>query len=292
MRVLIISHPTVGINREKRQWIERIASGITKKGGTADTTYIMKPGQGKKYSSRAALEGYDAVYSAGGDGTLNDVASGLVGRKTPLGIIPLGTGNGLARGLNIPFDLESLLQVFERNRVVPIDVGKISSHYFFSVAGIGYEVFIAEEFNRITSQNRQIRTLVTLALKNYFLRRSETLALTVNGKETTRKVFGLTLCNTGQYGSGAVIAPQASARDGKLTAVIIPKLNPITGIQAAYRLFHNTINEMKDLEYIDFTSMKIRREKPGAYEVDGETHAGGTNLNISILPGALRVIVP
>jgi YegS/Rv2252/BmrU family lipid kinase len=282
----------VGINREKRKWIERISAGITKKGGTVDTTYIMKPGQGRKYSSRAALEGYDAVYAAGGDGTLNDVASGLVGRKTPFGIIPLGTGNGLARGLNIPFDLESLVQMFERHKVIPIDVGKIASHYFFSVAGIGYEVTIAEEFNRIAGQNRHIRTLVMLALKNYFFKRPEPLTIEVNGQTITRKVFGLTFCNTGQYGSGAVIAPQASARDGKLTAAVIPKLNPIAGVQAAFRLFNNTIHELKALEYIDFTTMKVKREKPGSYEVDGETHAGGTTFNVSVLPAALRVIVP
>jgi YegS/Rv2252/BmrU family lipid kinase len=252
----------------------------------------MKPGMGKQYASRAALEGYDAVYGAGGDGTLNDVATGLVERKTPFGIIPLGTGNGLARGLNIPFDIESIVQMFERGKIIQIDVGKISSQYFFSVAGIGYEVYIASDFNQLASPNRHFKTLVFLALKNYFLKPSEKVRLVVDGKEITRKIFSLTLCNTGQYGSGAVIAPQASARDGKLTAVIIPKLNVFSGMQAAYRLFHNTIHEMRGLEYIDFHSMKIIRAKPGSYEVDGETHTGGSNLNITILPGALRVIVP
>jgi YegS/Rv2252/BmrU family lipid kinase len=252
----------------------------------------MKPGMGKQYASRAALEGYDAVYGAGGDGTLNDVASGLVERKTPFGIIPLGTGNGLARGLNIPFDIENIVWMFDQGKIMPLDVGKISSHYFFSVAGIGYEVFIAKDFNRLARRKRHFKMLVFLALKHYFLNRPEKVSVVIDGKETNRKIFSLTLCNTGQYGSGAVIAPQASAHDGKLTAVMIPKLNVISGTQAAFRLFKNTVHETKNLEYINFQSMKIIREKPGSYEVDGETYTGGTNLNVTILPGALQVIVP
>jgi len=291
MRVLIIAHPSVGIDAKKREWITRIVSSISQKGGAADVTYIMKPGMGKQYASRAALEGYDAVYAAGGDGTLNDVASGLVERKTVFGVIPMGTGNGLARGLNIPFDLEGVIRMFERGKVIQIDVGKISSHYFFSVAGIGYEVYIADDFNQLTIPNRHIRTLFFLALKHYIFKRPEKVTLVIDGQELTRTLFGLTVCNTGQYGSGAVIAPHASAIDGKLTAVLIPKLNVFSGLRATYRLFHNTIHEMKGLEYIDFHSMKIKRENPGAYEVDGETHPGGNNLNVTILPGALRIIV-
>lgn len=292
MRVLIIAHPTVGINPEKRQWVERIASRVSQKGGSADITYSMKPGQGKHHASRAALEGYDAVYAAGGDGTINDVASGLVDRKIPFGIIPLGTGNGLARGLNIPFDVDGQIRMFQTGKTVQLDAGKIGSHYFFSVAGIGYEVSIAEEFNRIAGRDRHVNTLIFLALRNYIFRRPEKVTLVVDGREMTRRIFSLTICNTGQYGSGAVIAPQANARDGKLTAVLIPKLNLFTGIQAAYRLFHNSIHEMKGLEYIEFQSMKIRRDKPAFYESDGETYSGGTNLSVNVLPGALRVIVP
>ena len=292
MRVLIIANPTVGINREKRAIVENIASHIRKKGGSADVAYVMKPGMGRKYSSRAALEGYDAVYAAGGDGTINDVASGLVDRKLPFGIIPLGTGNGLARGLNIPFDQENLIRMFDTNKTILIDVGKIGPHFFFSVAGIGFEVFIADEFNKQINPHRRIHTLFFLAIKNYLTRRPEKLTLTFDGVETTRKLFGLTVCNTGQYGSGAVIAPRASAVDGKLTAVLIPKLNPFTGLFAAFKLFNRTIHEVRELEYHDFKSLKIKREKPGLFEMDGETCSGGNSLNVSVMPQALRVVVP
>lgn len=292
MRVLIIANPTVGIHREKRKLVENIASHISGKGGSADITYIMKTGLGRKYSSRAALEGYDAVYAAGGDGTINDVASGLVDRKLPFGIIPLGTGNGLARSLNIPFDQDGLIRMFEANRTILIDVGKIASHYFFSVAGIGYDVSIAEDFNKQMSRKRKIGTLFFLAIKNYLTRRPEKIAMTMDGSETTRKIFGLTICNTGQYGSGAVIAPKSSMVDGKLTAVLIPRLDPVTGLRAAIKLFNQSIDEVRALEYHDFKSLKIKREKHGSYQVDGETFTTGNILNVTVLPSALKVIVP
>lgn len=292
MRVLIIANPKVGISREKRLIVENIASHFRRNGGSVDVAYIMKPGMGRKYSSRAALEGYDAVYAAGGDGTINDVASGLVDRKLPFGVIPFGTGNGLARGLDIPFDQEGLIRMFDTNKTILIDVGKIGPQFFFSVAGIGYEVFIANDFNKQANPGRQAWTLFYLAIKNYFTKRTEKISLTIDGVETTRKIFGLTICNTGQYGSGAIIAPQASAMDGKLTAVLIPKMNPLTGLFAAFKLFNRTINEVRDLEYHDFKSLKIKREKPGMYEVDGETCSGGNTLNVTVMPSALRVIVP
>ncbi len=116
MRVLIIANPIVGIHKEKRKFIQNIVAHIVRNGGSADITYSMKAGTGKLRSSRASLEGYDAVYAAGGDGTINDVASGLINRNIPLGIIPLGTGNGLARALGIPFEPDKLIRMFEANR--------------------------------------------------------------------------------------------------------------------------------------------------------------------------------
>ena len=129
MRILIIAHPFVGIDKEKRRIIEKISASISRNNGSVDVAYTMKPGIGTVFSSRAALEGYNAVYAAGGDGTVNDVASGLVGRFTPLGIIPLGTGNGFARSLNIPFETDNLVDMFSKNKTTTIDLGKISSHF-------------------------------------------------------------------------------------------------------------------------------------------------------------------
>jgi diacylglycerol kinase (ATP) len=292
MRVLIIANPSVGIDKEKRKMIEGISSHLKKKGGSADITYIMKPGLGKKHSSRAVVEGYDAVYAAGGDGTVNDVASGLIGQKIPMGIIPLGTGNGLARSLHIPFDFDSLVRMFVANNTITIDTGKISSHIFVSTAGIGYDANISLDFSKTRGKERSVFTYFLLAVKNYFTKRPEKVFLQINGKEFTRKIFALTISNVPQYGSGAIIAPQANPSNGKLVAVVIPKFSIFKAPEAIKRLFEGSVEQLKEIEYLEFKSLRIQREKPGIFHVDGEVFLGEAILQVTVHPSSLHVIIP
>ncbi|MCE5248847.1 YegS/Rv2252/BmrU family lipid kinase [bacterium] len=292
MRVLIIANPIIGINKEKREILNVLSSRISRNGGNVDITYTMKPGLGKVYSSRAALEGYDAVYAAGGDGTINDVASGLVKRPTPLGIIPLGTGNGLARSLGIPLQTDRLIEMLLAHKTTLIDVGKISSRFFVATAGIGYDAMIAHDFNKQHTPFRHLYKYFWVGIKNYFVQPSEKLVLFVDGTEMHRKVFALTIANVSQYGGGAVIAPQAGPQSGSLIAVLVPKLNMFKAIPAVLKLFTGSVNTLKDIEFLEFKNLKIKRAKPGFFHVDGEVFEGSATLNVTVIPGALKVIVP
>ena len=292
MRILIIANPHIGIKKEKRAVIEKIASHITRHGGSTDIMYIMKPGMGKKHSSRASLEGYDAVYAAGGDGTINEVASGLVGRTIPLGIIPLGTGNGFANALNIPHDSESIIKILFKNKITTIDTGRISSHIFLANAGIGYDAKIAYDSNLHKTPGSWMKSYYYMGVKNYFLKSSENLTLTFDGREMNRTVFGLTICNTSQYGGGAIIAPQADPQSGKLVAVLIPKLNPFKIIRTLTKLFNGSLNEYKELEYITFKTLIIKRQQATLFHVDGDAFKGESTLNVSVVPSSLNVITP
>ena len=292
MRILIIANPTVGIQKEKQTIVEHVASLITRQGGSADITYTFKTGFGRKYASISAFEGYNAVYAAGGDGTINDVASGLVGSEIPLGIMPLGTGNGIARGLNIPLEPERFTEVLLKNKTTKIDTGKISTSFFLATAGIGFDATISYEFNKSYKSNRNLPVYVLLGIKNYFFKSSENLTLIINGREIKRKLFGLTIANTSQYGGGAIIAPQANPQSGNLIAVLIPKLNVFEALPAIQKLFKGSVNEINKLEFIEFKSLKIKREKTGLYHADGEAHKGTATLNVKVLPSSLKVIVP
>jgi len=292
MRILIIANPLVGIRKEKKAVVDRITGEIRKKGGTVDVTYIMKHGVGRTYASRAVLEGYDSVYAAGGDGTVNEVASGLVNRNVPLGIIPIGTGNGLARGLGIPLDIDSVLRMLRDNRVEAIDAGKISSRFFFSTAGIGYDAAIADDFNRKRKPKTGKAMYFVHAVKNYFALRAEQVTLVADGVEMKRTIFGLTVCNTQQYGGGAVIAPDASPKSGSLIAVLIPKFSIFKALPTVFKLFDGTIGSCPDIEYITFRKLIIKRHSPGIFQFDGETEKGEATLNVSVMPGSLKIIVP
>ncbi|MFC1693161.1 diacylglycerol/lipid kinase family protein [Candidatus Latescibacterota bacterium] len=292
MRVLIIANPLVGIHKGNRRIIEDIVDQITSRRGIADITYTMHPGTGKKRASRASLEGYDAVYAAGGDGTINDVASGLVGRSVPLGIIPLGSGNGFARSLGIPLDKKGFTDVLLQNKITTIDTGKIASRIFLSTAGMGYDANIAHDFNAQKISSRTSLKYFYYAVKNYFFKRSEHLKLIIDGKEINRTVFALTICNTMQYSSGAIIAPQAKPQSGELIAVLIPKLPLYKAPLAAIKLFNGSVKDIKELEYIPFKNLTIKRRKAGLVHVDGENFRGEKTLNTSVEPSSLKIIAP
>ncbi len=114
----------------------------------------------------------------------------------------------------------------------------------------------------------------------------------MDGNEMTRTVFGITIANTSQYGGGAIVAPQADPASGKLVAVLIPKVNIFSAIPAVKKLFDGSVADIKELEYIEFKTLKIKRKNPGLYHVDGEAYKGTATVNVSVQPASLTVIVP
>jgi len=292
MRILVIANPLVAIHPEKKRVLDAVMKRLTADGITLDTAYILDRGNGFTYASRAALEGYDAVFAAGGDGTINEIAWGLAGRPTPLGILPLGTGNGFARGLGLPLDTDGIIGVLTRRKVTIIDTGSVGDRFFLATAGIGYDAEIAYEFNRTRPTKISKMQYFTVGIKIYFLKRSEPVKLIIDGTEMKRRIFALTVCNTPQYGSGAVVAPKASPTSGTLIAVIIPKLNIVQGLFSLPKLFDGTIESVKGLEFIPFTSMTVVRERENLYHFDGETENGPAKLEISVNPSSLKVFMP
>ena len=290
MRILIIANPLVGIRKEKKKVLDDIVTRITDRGGSVDVAYSMKPGVGNKYASRSPLEGYDAVMAAGGDGTINDVASGLINRNIPLGIIPLGTGNGLARSLEIPCDPEVIVSSLFSHKTTTIDTGRIGPHTFLATAGIGFDAYIARDFNNNRGEGDSIAKYFMFAVKNYFMKSPERITLTIDGQKIERKIFALTFCNMSQYGGGAVIAPHADPRDGRLLAVLVPKFNPLKASIMAKKLFDGSVLDVKGIEYISFTSLKLHRENNGIVQYDGETFTGDPNLTVSVAPSSLIVV--
>lgn len=290
MRVLVIANPIAGIRKDRRAVLDAVRKQLTRRGHSCDITFSMARGRGKYLSSRAVVEGYDAVFAAGGDGTVNDVASGLVDRHVPLGVLPLGTGNGLARGLNIPFEYGKTIDLLEKEQVRAIDVGKIGQYHFLATGGIGFDAQIAHEFNLQQTTQRSMTRYFTIGLKNYLFRGSEEVEITIDGNKMTRKIFAMTFANTPQYGGGAIIAPTARPDSGKLVAVLIPKPNIIQGISGVIKLFKGTVDEIKILEYIEFTKMSVKRQKNDFLHVDGEAYNCNQQFTVQVNPSSLMII--
>ncbi len=292
MRHLIIGNPLIGIRQEKKAVIDKLVARLKKDGATVDVTYILERGKGKFHASRSKLEGYDRVYAAGGDGTVSEVASGLVGLGVPLGIVPLGTGNGLARSLNIPLETESMIHAMAKGKTDTIDCGQIGDVHFFATAGFGFDAWIAQDFNIRRKEKTSVFDYFMIGVKNYLFRPPEKVTIEIDGKEITRKLFALSFCNTKQYGGGAIIAPQADTKSGTLIAALIPKLSLFKVPAAIMQLFNGTLEHSKNIEYHTFTSLTISRGKNDIAHADGEIFHVKKTFTVNVLPQSLNVIVP
>ncbi len=247
-------------------------------------------GHAKELAQKYAWLEYDAVLAIGGDGTVNEVASGLIGSRTALGIIPCGSGNGLARHIGIPMDPYKAIKWLDQSHVVHMDYGMINDRPFFCTCGVGFDAAISKSFSE--AGTRGIVTYLESIIKEIASYRNETYHLFVDGVEQEYSAFIVTCANAGQWGNNAFIAPQASITDGLLDIAIIPSFTVIDIPIMAIQLFNRQLDKNRNVRMLRCRELKIVREKPGVAHFDGDPIMLGTEINIKIVPGSLNVIVP
>ena len=247
-------------------------------------------GHAKELAQKYAWLEYDAVLAIGGDGTVNEVASGLIGSRTALGIIPCGSGNGLARHIGIPMDPYKAIKWLDQSHVVHMDYGMINDRPFFCTCGVGFDAAISKSFSE--AGTRGIVTYLESIIKEIASYRNETYHLFVDGMEQEYSAFIVTCANAGQWGNNAFIAPQASITDGLLDIAIIPSFTVIDIPIMAIQLFNRQLDKNRNVRMLRCRELKIVREKPGVAHFDGDPIMLGTEINIKIVPGSLNVIVP
>jgi diacylglycerol kinase (ATP) len=236
----------------------------------------------------AAVNNYDMIVAVGGDGTVNEVASSLAGTQAVLGIIPCGSGNGLSRFLNIPMDIEGSIKNLNTGKVAAIDSAKANGMPFFNMAGMGFDAHIADVFSH--GKKRGFITYIKSSLQEIIKYKPQTYHLEIDGVVYEREAFMLSFANSSQYGNNAYISPQASVQDGLLDVCIIKPfplyLFPLLGI----RMFNKTTNRSRFVEIIKGKHIIVKRDQPGPMHLDGEPLTGGTEIEINVLPGSLKVI--
>lgn len=231
---------------------------------------------------------YDTVVACGGDGTVNQVASLIAHSNMALGIFPLGSGNGLARSNGIPLNLEKALGVIEKGKVKKIDGALINGKAFFCTAGVGFDAHIATEF--ATSTKRGFMTYFKTTVREFFKYKPQNYKINIDGKVFETKAFLITIANAGQWGNNIFIAPEAKLSDGILNISILKPFSylsiPLIGIKLFTKKIHTFINlqseKGKQIE-IEFNG-----ELPVHY--DGEPMRVSSNISISIMPLALKVV--
>jgi diacylglycerol kinase (ATP) len=286
---LFILNPNSGTSIGKKAEVieQKIQSFAEKSGNHATVLFTKERGHATTMvRENLAKTNWKAIVAIGGDGTVNEIARALVGLDTPVGILPLGSGNGLARHLGIPLTLEgSLRRVFEGN-VITIDSAQLNGIPFFCIAGIGFDAYVGYLFSQ--QNERGLATYVQVSVQSYWNYKPQPLRL--NGVETN--AFSLSFANAGQFGNNAWVAPQASLQDGLLDVCVVKPFPKWYGTSLAYRLFTKGLRNSRYIEYRHMTELLVETDTPPVIHYDGEPlQLDTTRIEIKINPKSLRVIV-
>ena len=243
--------------------------------------------------AREAAKTNDVVVAVGGDGMMNETATGLLGTNALLGIIPTGSGNALARHLGIPLNQKGAIECINKMYSTTIDTATVNGQKFYAIAGIGFDAEIAAKFAR--SPKRGFWTYFKLSFTNFFTYKPAEYNIIVDGKTYREKAFLISIANSSQYGNNAYIAPTASVQDGLLNVCVLKPFYWVTGGLLAYRLFTKTLHNSAHLKTIFGKDIEIRNTKNDSslsLHYDGETGEAASSIKISIQPNTLRVLLP
>jgi YegS/Rv2252/BmrU family lipid kinase len=288
MSVLVLVNPRAGASRGRRAVADRIRGLFPD-----DAVEIAVPGSGEELrerARRAASEGIRLVVAVGGDGTIREAASGLIGTETVLGLLPLGSGNGFARGLGIGVSATRALDVLQKGKDLAVDVGTVNGRPFFNVTGIGFDAVVGEEFNR--GSVRGMLPYIGITARESLLYRRVEVSIRLDDREIITPVFLVTVANLNQFGAGAIIAPGADPSDGLLDIVVIRKLSVFELMIHAPKLFDGSVRDVPALETYRSRAFRIVRAQKGPLHLDGDPVELGHVLDYAVLPRALRVRVP
>lgn len=294
-KVAVIINPISGAGRRRdlaRVRAELAAAIIDQHRLDAEVFVTERSGHARELTQAARRRGVTLFVAWGGDGTVNEVGSALIGSDASLAIVPGGSGNGLARELGIPRDPSSAFRVIFEGRTRVIDAGELDGHMFFNVAGIGLDARVAHRFAIGGLERRGFVRYLELAAREILSFTPVDCSLTTDDDGSVCRVRPLliAIANARQYGNGALIAPDARLDDGKLDIVIVEHRAPWRVLVQAPRLFSGTVAQVPGVSIRRALSAVISADAALVYHVDGEPYVGGHSVKARIHPGALRVV--
>jgi YegS/Rv2252/BmrU family lipid kinase len=245
-------------------------------------------GEATQIVKQHVLKGFNKIVAVGGDGTVNEVASGLVETDAVLGIIPLGSGNGLARHLKIPLKPEKALIFIKEATPRKIDFGKINDRKFFCTTGVGFDAHIGDVFSKL--EGRGFGNYIKATVSEFRRYKPQRYEISMNGTTIMRDAFLITFANASQYGNNAYIAPDADISDGKLEVAILKQFPIVTAPSMGVRLFLKNIDKSSYIETFQCESVVLKRSSSDVIHFDGEPEEMGEILNVKIVPRGLNVL--
>lgn len=289
-KIIFIVNPISG-TQNKKAILELIEKNID----TDKYDYAITPtcyaGHATEIASSAVSEGAFMVVAIGGDGTVNEIGKALIHTGTALGIIPCGSGNGLARHLQIPLDAKKAIEIIHEGVTSCIDYGKINNIPFFCTCGVGFDAFVSMKFAK--SGRRGMLTYLENMLHESLTYKPETYDIEIcEGEEIKRmKAYLIACANASQYGNNAYIAPQASLHDGLIDVTILEPFTVLDVPALSFQLFNRTLDQNSRIKTFRCRKLHIHRGKEGVLHFDGDPIMAGKDIDVEVVPKALNIII-
>jgi diacylglycerol kinase (ATP) len=291
MATLVVINPVAGgrasLAPERRVAIATEALERAHVEGTVVLT--ERAGHGAELATQAVARGCGLVVAWGGDGTLSEVAGAIVGTPCAFGIVRAGSGNGFARELGIPARPELALAAALTGREHVIDTAWIDGRRFLNVAGIGFDAAMAVQFNELGTERRGPVRYTVAVVRHVFAYRAARYRIEADGDRLELDALLLAVANLPQYGSNAVIAPQAVPFDGLLDLVAVAERGPLARVGIVPRLFDQSIQKAGGVTVRTARRIVVEAEAPIVCHADGEPFVGGTRVEARIEPASLRI---
>lgn len=285
--ILFLINPKSGI-QSKADLPKLIENNIDKHKHDYKIEYTRYAGHACELAKDASEQGVDVVVAVGGDGTVNEVGRSLAGTKTAMGILPFGSGNGLARHLGVPMEVKKAIEFLNAAEPTCVDYGKINGKPFFCTCGVGFDALVSHTFSK--GNRRGVLGYFNNMLTDWVNYKPEVYEIETEWSTTKMKAFLIACGNASQYGNNAYITPFASMRDGMLSVTM---LTPFTSIDVPVilsRMLGRSLHGDSHMRTFNARWIKIKRRKPGVVHFDGEPYEMDADILVETIPSGLNVM--
>lgn len=288
-KIWFVVNPVSGIGRQKT--IEKLVPELLNKDlYDFEIKHTTGHGHAREISQEAVERGIDILAAVGGDGTVSEVVAPLVNTDVELAIIPAGSGNGMARGLQIPVNTRKAIKAINKYTIVKIDTGNINGKTFANSSGVGFDAHISKHFHK--RKQRGLVSYIWLATREFFRFKTRNYTLEVGENKMEKNAWVISFANSSQYGNNALIAPAAIVNDKLLDVVIIRKF-PLWAIpRMIVQLFKGRLDKSRYVETFKADKIKLTMEQHGTIHLDGDPYRLGKVLDVKVVPQSVKVIVP
>ena len=294
MRIVAIVNPVSGAGMNPHAATRRVAmirEDLARHQLEGAIHLTERAGHARDLARTAVADRADLVIVWGGDGTVNEVGGALAGSTTALGLIPAGSGNGLAGGLGVPRDAHAAIATALGPTTLAVDVGMLDDRPFFNIAGIGFDAHVARLFNERSRGRRGRLPYVVIGVREGCRYRGKDYAITLDGVSQRTCALLIAFANGQEYGMGMQIAPGARLDDGLLEACVVEDRSVLARFRDARHLALGSIHRAPRMAMQGVRTAIVEADGEIEFHVDGEPGVVRDRLTVTIRPGALQVKV-